>query len=204
MLVADEYLGHEDEQRVADRLAEADPATVVLTDTERRRSRVRTETADGRDLGVVVARDLGDGDVLVAEDTLVVVELAAVEALVVELGEADVPPLSALELGHALGNRHWDLAVRGDEALFPVPDTRARMDATVAEVLPDGVETRYESVPPTTFDDAGGDLDDEHHHGADDHSHAHGDSDHAHGHDHTHTHEDTHSGGIRTIDEGDR
>ena len=192
MLVADTYLGHRNDDAIAGAVDTSDHATVVLSDTERRRSRVRTETADGRDLGIVVARDLADGDVLEAEDgTPVVVELAAIEALVLDFADSDVSPTAALELGHAVGNRHWNLAVRGEEALFPVTESKARMEATVAELLPADVPTRYEHVPPTTFDDSRvghthGDGD----HDASDHSHGGG----GHAHDH----------GVRTIDGGDQ
>ena len=191
MLVADTYLGHRHDDSVAENFDASDCATVVLSDTERQRSRVRTETTDGRDLGIVVARDLADGDVLEAEDgTLVVVELAAIEALVLDFADSDVSPTAALELGHAVGNKHWNLAVREREALFPVTDSKERMETTVAELLPEDVPTRYEHVPPTTFDDGGA----EHTHGDGDHTH---DGDHSHGgagHDH----------GVRTIDGGDQ
>jgi urease accessory protein len=187
MLVAGTYLGHRDDPVLADRLADADPARVVLSDTERRRSRVRTETSNGRDLGVVVARDLDDGDVLATEDgDLVVVELAAVDALVLSFDGVDVSSLAALELGHALGNRHWDLALRDDEALFPVADTRERMEAAVADHLPDGVGVRFEHVSPATFDDDG------------DHSHPH-----SHGDEAAHGHGDG-DPGVRTADGGGR
>ncbi|MBX0295226.1 urease accessory protein UreE [Haloarcula nitratireducens] len=200
MYVADSYLGHREDSAVADRLAEADQLRVVLSDTDRRRSRLRTETTDGEDLGIVVARDLADGDVLETDDgTLVAVELAAIDALVLDFAEADVSAAAALELGHALGNRHWDLAVRGEEALFPVPDTRERMDAAVADLLPEDVTTRYERVPPTTFDDG-----DDHGHGEDGHAHGHGDHTHSHSHG-SHDGADRgysrdHAHGVRTID----
>jgi len=194
MLVADTYLGHHDDDAIAEAVDTSDHATVVLSDTERRRSRVRTETADGRDLGIVVARDLADGDVLEAEDgTPVVVELAAIEALVLDFADSDVSPTAALELGHAVGNRHWNIAVRGEEALFPVTDSKARMEDTVADLLPGDVPTRYEHVPPTTFDDSEvghthGDGTDMHEEGG----HSHDGAGHAHDH------------GVRTIDGGDQ
>lgn len=203
MLLAEDHLGHRNDPTVASRVADADPHRVVLSDTERRRSRVRTETTDGVDLGVVVARELGDGDVLeTADGDLVIVELASVEALVVEFGDADVPATEALAVGHAAGNRHWDLALREGAALFPVPDTRERMLSAIDGDLPAGVRTRFESVPPTTFDDGGPDHD----HGAaggagDSHGYTHGDESHSHTHgdDGHHTHSDgshshTHSG----------
>ncbi|ADE04669.1 urease accessory protein UreE [Haloferax volcanii] len=196
MLVADTYLGHRDDPAVRGRLDEADAARVVLSDDDRRRSRVRTETEDGRDLGVVVGRELDDGDVLETETgDLVVVELAAIDVLVVDVGAADVSTTAAVELGHALGNRHWNLAIRDGEALFPVPDTYERMEATVADHLPPGVTTRRETVSPALFD---GDEPDHGHgghgHGGHDHSHEHGGHGHSHG-EHSHDHDDGHSHG---------
>ncbi|WP_146417816.1 urease accessory protein UreE [Haloarcula hispanica] len=193
MLVADTYLGHRDDATVAEDIDTSDHATVVLSDTERQRSRVRTETTDGCDLGIVVARDLADGDVLEAEDgTLVVVELAAIEALVLDFADSDVSPTAALELGHAVGNRHWNLAVRDRETLFPVTDSKERMETTVAELLPADVPTRYEHVPPTTFDDEG--VDHTHRDGTG----MHDGGGHSHGGGHAHDH------GVRTIDGGDQ
>jgi urease accessory protein len=198
MLVADRYLGHRSDENLAARLAETDPHRAALSDTDRRRSRARTETIDGRDLGIVVARELGEGDVLATEDgELVVVELEAVDALVVDLADATLSPTDALAFGHAAGNRHWNLAVRDGEALFPVPDTRERMLDAVADDLPDGVAARFERVPPTTFDDGGGP-------GAHaDHGHGHGDGTHAHTH-HEDGHVDenhSHDHGVRSIDD---
>ncbi|WP_434531802.1 urease accessory protein UreE [Haloarcula sp. NS06] len=194
MLVADTYLGHRGDDAITEAVDASDYATVVLSDTERQRSRVRTETTAGQDLGIVVARDLADGDVLEAGDgTLVVVELAEIEALVVDFADSDISPAAALEVGHAVGNKHWNLAVRGQEALFPVTDSKERMEDTVADLLPEDVPTRYEHVPPTTFDDDG--VDHTHGDGTDTHDgggHSHGSAGHTHDH------------GVRTIDGGDQ
>lgn len=194
MLIADTYLGQRDDHAIQAKLAESDPLRVVLTDTERRRSRVRTTTEDGTDLGIVVADELADGAVLSTDEgDLVVVELASIDAFVLDFADAEVAATAALEVGHALGNRHWDLAVRGEEALFPVTESRERMEATVREVLPDGVTVGYESVSPTTFDDGGAD----HEHSHDGHKHTHDDG-------HGHSHEHPHEHGVRTIDGGER
>ena len=192
MLVVREYAGHRDDPAVAERLTGTEPLRVVLSNTERRRSRVRTTTVDGRDLGVVVARDLADGDVLVTEDgTPIVVELEGIEALVLDLGGVELLPAKALELGHALGNRHWDLALRGEEALFPVRTSRERTEAIVADVVPETVPYRFETVPPTTFDDGGTHSTGAAHTHGGEHAHAHG----SHGHEEAdpHAHEEAHS-----------
>jgi len=182
MLLADQYLGHRDDATVASRLADAEPHYVVLSDTDRRRSRVRTETVEGADLGVVVSRELGDGDVLeTAAGALVVVELACIDALVVDFTDVDVSATRALAFGHAAGNRHWDLALREGEALFPVPDSRERMMSALDGDLPAGATTRFESVPPTTFDERD----------SPEHEHTHGEVEHVHD-DHTHSHSGGH------------
>ena len=111
MLVADSYLGNVAEERVATRVERAESLSVTLSDTERRRSRVRTTADDGTDLGIVVPEPLSDGDVLSADDSFVVVSLATVEAMVLTFNDS-TPPARALELGHAIGNRHWDHTIR--------------------------------------------------------------------------------------------
>lgn len=167
MLVAERYVGNRADPDVDDRVRDAETERVVLTDTERRRSRIRTETTEGREIGVVVGRDLADGDVLEADDgRLLVVELADVEALVVSL--ADASATAALELGHALGNRHRDLAVREGEAVVPLADARERLESAVDEFLPEAPR-RVETVPPTTFDGTASSHGAHAHHG--DHSH---------------------------------
>lgn len=157
MLVAETRLGHRDDPGVRDRLAGADPARVVLSDDDRRRSRVRTETADGRDLGVVVGEVLRDGDVLeTTAGDLVVVELAAVDALVLDL--SDLSAADAAVMGHAVGNRHRDLAVRDGEALIPVGESRERTSSLVDASLSSEPSVRYEAVPPGTFDGSAGEA----------------------------------------------
>lgn len=207
MLVAETYVGHRDDASVASALADSDPHRVVLSDTERRRSRVRTETTHGRDLGVVVGRVLADGDVLETDGgEFAVVELASVTALVVDFAAADAAATTAVELGHAAGNRHWDLAVRGTEALFPATESRDRMAATLADVLPEGATTRFEDVPPETFDGEesshshGADVDHSHGRDAEGHSHRRDGGAHSHDHDgddhsknHTPEHSHTHA-----------
>lgn len=176
MLVADTYLGHRDE--LADDLADA--LHVTLTDTERQRSRVRTAAASGTDLGIVVPRRLEDGDVLEADETRVVVSLETTTALVVDF-TAVTDPMATLTLGHAAGNRHWNLAVEDGRAYFSVTKDRERMEAEVRPQLPDGATIEYEAISPALFDHSTGDHTHDHEGG---HGHSHGNE---HDHDHTHS-----------------
>lgn len=174
-LVADEYLGNRrDDPALAERVETGDAVTVTVDETERRRSRFRTTASDGTDLGVVVGRELQAGDVLWADGTLVVVELDAVGAMVVRFDRVDgdtAAVTAALELGHAVGNRHRDLAVDGDRAYLPLTDSRDRLAAEVRPYLPDGATIDYEDVSPALFDEGDG-LEGDHGHGP--HAHTHG------------------------------
>lgn len=169
MLVADTHVGHRDDPEVAPRLADGHE-TVRVTPTERRRSRFRTTTDSGLDLGVVCGQDLRDGDVLDADGTLVVVALGGVTALAVDLGP-DCSPTAGVAFGHALGNRHRDLVVRDGRVLVRADDHPDRVEATVRDLLPAGATLERTTVDPTLFDDGR-----EHAHGDDAHSHAHDDS----------------------------
>lgn len=154
MYVIDTYVGNRSEDDASARLAAGSYETVTVGDHERRRSRFRTETEEGSDVGVVVGRELRAGDVLEGDGLTVVVELEDVEALVIDCASSE-DVLAAVELGHAAGNRHWDMAVRDGSVLFPVTESRERMESTVEPYLPAGAALSSESVPPSTFDGRG-------------------------------------------------
>ncbi|GGL39390.1 hypothetical protein GCM10009037_23940 [Halarchaeum grantii] len=175
----DTYIGNTADEAVASRVERAATRELTLDETTRRRSRFRTETEDGTDVGVVTGKagSLEPGDVLASDDAaaLLVVGLAARDALVVDLHEADATPEAmalAAKLGHVVGNRHRDLAVRGASVLVALDESVERHREEVAAHLPDGATTRVEAVDPMRFDD--------------------GTPDHAHGDDHVHEHGDTH------------
>jgi urease accessory protein len=220
MLVAREFLGTLADDELAARADAADALTVTVDDTDRRRSRVRTTADDGTDVGIVVARKLRDGDVLDADGRPVVVSLEPVDVLAVDLsgvsGSPSTVAATALELGHAVGNRHWDLALEGTTAYFPVTDDPERMEREVTPHCPEGATVGYDAVSPALFDDGqvGGHGDSaghshsdadghgnagghDHAHGADGHSHGHDD----HGHDHSHDRHG-HDSGVRSLDSG--
>jgi len=185
MLVAEGVLGNvEDDPEFARQHEQRDDGQVEvvrLDERERRRSRIRTTTDAGTGIGIVVEDDRGlrPGDVLVADDDqLVVVEFADREALVVSF-EAGGPAAmaAAARLGYRVGNRHWDLAARGDEVVVALGADGERVAAEVEAALPPGARTRRETVDPTLFDDVAGTQ--AHTHG---HDHDHSPSEHTHGH----------------------
>jgi urease accessory protein len=156
-LVADTYLGRISEIDLSgthdgeDTDVTAEPVHVLVDDTDRRRSRFRTTSVDGRDVGITVSRTLRDGDVLDADGTPVVVELEEIPVLAVSLGALD--PSEAVAFGHALGNRHRDLTVQDGRALVPIPAAIENPEAELRIELPPGVPVDRTTVPPSVFDD---------------------------------------------------
>lgn len=201
MLVAGTYLGSLTDEGINDRVDAGDSLRVVLDDTDRQRSRVRTTTVDGTDLGITVGRELRNEDVLVAQDRdggdgeqLIVVELDGVPTIELSFDDVSREALpSAVALGHAVGNRHRDLAVVDDRVLIRAEQDTNRLESLLTANLPDGVTTARTTVPPSAFDSdtnhTGHTHSADHSHTADeqtDHSHSHEHSNHRHDHDGTH------------------
>ena len=208
MIRVDGVVGTTDDPDLANEIAahEADGTleTVTLDSADRRKSRLRVATDAGTDLGVLVDKpELAAGDVLVCDDDrAVVVAFESREAFVIEL-PASSTPAATVELGHRIGNQHWDIAVEEHRVYIPVEADRAIIGDVLGPYLPEGTETWYETVDAERFveegsTDHGHGADHDHGHGADhDHNHRadHDDghrheSDHGHGSDHGHSHDD--------------
>ena len=175
--------------------------TVVLDDTERKRSRLRVTTDAGTDLGVLVDQpELVAGDVLLIDnDRAVVVAFEERTAFVIEFPAAEAAVSTGVELGHRIGNQHWDLAVDGATIYIPVEADRTIIENVLGPYIPAEATTRYETVDAERFIDGGDDdatvgdhgVDHDHAHGDD--AHNHGEESHAHGDDeHGHSHDDAH------------
>ena len=125
---------------------------VVLDDHDRKRSRLRTTTDDGTDLGLVINNESGlsAGDVLAhSDDRIIVVASERTEAAIVDLTFVETKQ-AALELGHHLGNQHWNLTVQDNQLYVPVPDKRTHVERSIKAVLGD-VPVDYDYVDPALF-----------------------------------------------------
>jgi urease accessory protein len=165
MLRAHGVIGNadEDEELAAAREAHAAAGTLerlVLDEAQRRRSRFRAETDAGTEVGVVTpgVGGLRPGDVLLeGDERMVVVALEGRDAVTVELPAADGESGTALaaamlEAGHAIGNRHWELAIEDGTAYVPVADEYERTRSVLAEVLPEETAFGRATVDPGLFD----------------------------------------------------
>jgi urease accessory protein len=143
-------------ETLADSIDDSALETVVVTETERRRSRFRTETASETEVGIVVGHELRTGDILAAADKrapLLEVEIMPIRALAFDIS---VFPSAreAVTFGHMIGNRHWNLAIRDDSVLVHTNEPEDHVIQTVSETLPPGADIEWETVPPDLFDTA--------------------------------------------------
>jgi urease accessory protein len=160
---------------------------VVLAAENRRRSRFRATTDAGTEVGVVLDQPaVSAGDVLLdADDRMIVVAFEPREALAVSLPDASSEALeAAVELGHRVGNQHWDLAVEDCVVYVPLAADRHIVDRVVANVVP-GAEVEEATVEADLFvtDRRNGEAG---HGGGHEHGHGHEGDGHSHGHDHEH------------------
>ncbi|MFD1563125.1 urease accessory protein UreE [Haloarchaeobius amylolyticus] len=172
---------------------------VVLDATKRRKSRLRVETDAGTDLGVLVDRpELREGDILfLDDDRAAIVTFRSREVYVVELPDPTSDAMAAaVELGHRVGNQHWDIAIDGGLVYVPLEADRHIVEAVVGDYVPEDASTYYDEVDATLFiddepQDQGHeaidvDQEPEHDHGMGVHHHDSGSHEHGHGHDHSH------------------
>lgn len=175
-------VGNATDPELSDAIAAHDAAgtleTVSLKSSDRKKSRLRVESDAGTDLGVLVDKPaLSEGDVLVlSDDRAVVVAFESREAFVIDLPESAVPA-SVVELGHRIGNQHWDIAVETHTVYIPVEADKTIIEDVLGPYLPAEAETWYEVVDANRFIDQT----------SADHSHGHGGNhDHSHSADHAH------------------
>jgi urease accessory protein len=191
MDVVDGVVGNVDEDATLAAVLERHEARgtverAVLDDAMRRRSRFRTTTDAGRELGVVLdGRTPRPGDVLLeTDDAIVVVAFASVPAAAVDVGD-DADPAGLVAFGHDVGNRHRPMAVREGTVYVALErgttaeagDDLRSVDPRLADVVPPTAEATVERVDPSLFDDSVAGHSHDH---PDDHPHDHSHEDHAH------------------------
>jgi urease accessory protein len=149
VIVVREILGHVQDERFARRRIDR----VVIGRADAGRSRLRTRTEAGTDVGIALPRGayLAEGAVLADDgERIVVVERAPEEVAVVRLlAEAGCAALlaDAVRLGHAFGNQHVPLEVTGDEVVIPVTTSRDVVAQTVRHLALTRAALSFDSRP---------------------------------------------------------
>lgn len=148
MLLVRSMLGTLDDPAFAGRRVER--VFVGWADASKRRLRCATEA--GTDLAIDVARGsyLADGTVLHDDGARVIAVARPVEpALVISLDTSLPPPTiveHAARVGHAFGNQHVPLDLKGSEIRVPLTTSEQIARETVAGIGLEGAQVSVETV----------------------------------------------------------
>ena len=102
--------------------------------SDRAKGRILTQTSSGQKIGITKSRDwlLRDGDVLAAEDHLVLVSIQAQSVIALKFSERN-DPAALVQLGHLLGNRHWPVTLKEQTLYIELAAEAALIESTLRE-----------------------------------------------------------------------
>ena len=98
---------------------------LFLSRTEMEKSRLRTKTEDGLEIGLSLEPGLvlQNGDVIEIDSHLIVVHQLPEKVIRVMIHENEWSPNLLVQLGHIIGNRHRPLSITSDGCImFPIHD----------------------------------------------------------------------------------
>ena len=98
--------------------------TLFLSRSDMQKSRLRTETEDGMEIGLSLqpGNTLHHGDILEINSNLVIIQQLPEKIIRVQMKDDDSSS-ARVQLGHIIGNRHRPLSISTDGSiLFPIHD----------------------------------------------------------------------------------
>ena len=130
MLVADTVLGNSYQgNHLHEKITFAKEKNTLrrlfLSRTEMEKSRLRTKTEDGLEIGLSLepGHVLQNGDVIEIDSHLIVVHQLPEKVIRVMIHENEWSPNLLVQLGHIIGNRHRPLSITSDGCImFPIHD----------------------------------------------------------------------------------
>lgn len=131
--------------------------TVCISSEESNRSRLRKKTNKDTDLGIIIDRPSGlhDGDVLVYnKNQMIIIEFEQQRTLVLDFSTVESnydQMLAAVEFGHYIGNKHWDLQRNEEKIYIPAVEKEQRQIEQVVEESPDGVSITTKTIDSEMF-----------------------------------------------------
>jgi urease accessory protein len=130
MRLVEAIVGNVNQPEWAERLAGATIDVLALDQWEAQKNRFRKTTRDGAELAVSLDRSvhLANGDILAwdeAEYRAVVTVIQLKDVMVVDLSGlvalgTEEMLMTAVELGHAIGNQHWPAVIKGQQVYVPL------------------------------------------------------------------------------------
>ena len=130
MLVIKTILGNVfDGTKLKEKIEEAKQNTTLkrlfLSRTDMQKSRLRTETDDGTEIGLSFQPGsiLHHGDILELNSNLIIIQQLSEKLIRVQVKDDHHSSSTRVQLGHIIGNRHRPLSISSDgSVLFPIHD----------------------------------------------------------------------------------
>ena len=130
MLVVDSILGNAYDgnnfsQKIEDAKQNQTLKRLFLSRSQMEKSRLRTETEDGIEIGLSLEPGtvLHNGDVLEINSNLIVIHQLPEKIIHVTINENHWSPNLLVNLGHIIGNRHRPISITSDGCImFPIHD----------------------------------------------------------------------------------
>ena len=130
MLLVDSILGNVyDGNNISQKIEDAKESKTLkrlfLSRPQMEKSRLRTETEDGTEIGLSLEPGtiLHNGDVLEIDSNLIIIHQLPEKIIRVTINENNWSPNLLVQLGHIIGNRHRPIAITSDGCIiFPIHD----------------------------------------------------------------------------------
>ena len=130
MLVVDSILGNAyDGNNISEKIENAKENQTLkrlfLSRNQMEKSRLRTETEDGTEIGLSLEPGtvLQNGDVLEIDSNLIIIHQLPEKIIRVKINENNWSPNLLVQLGHIIGNRHRPISITSDGCIiFPIHD----------------------------------------------------------------------------------
>lgn len=122
---------------------------VHLTESDRLKGRIHTQTTSGITIGIIKSRDhlLRAGDVFETQShKLLLISLQEQEFLVLDFSrlESNILPKNLVCLGHILGNHHYPLAIKDDKIYIKLTTDKSIIEKMIQDLNIPGLQIRYE------------------------------------------------------------
>ena len=130
MLVVDSILGNaydgsDISQKIENAKENQKLKKLFLSRPQMEKSRLRTETEDGTEIGLSLEPGtvLHNGDVLEIDSNLIIIHQLPEKKIRVTINENNRSPNLLVQLGHIIGNRHRPISITSDDCIiFPIHD----------------------------------------------------------------------------------
>ena len=128
MLLVDSILGNVyDGNNISQKIEDAKESKTLkrlfLSRPQMEKSRLRTETEDGTEIGLSLEPGtiLHNGDVLEIDSNLIIIHQLPEKIIRVTINENNLSPNLLVQLGHIIGNRHRPISITSDGCImFPI------------------------------------------------------------------------------------